>query len=235
MELDPEPEPEPEPEVPQAVISGERIVLSERIQFAKDSDELLEVSYPVLNALVDLLTEKPKVAHVLIEGHASAEGSVAYNWDLSNRRAASVFRYLVEHDVNSRRLSYRGMGEAVPQDRPLRSDDPKDRDRRVELRIVRVLSEWTDEIPDWERTAPPVPWQMEEAEDRVVDDEVQPQLEEPQEEVPERRKLQDEGTLELDEEPEESTPAPPDWDEFEDEERDEPADDDEEEEEGDLR
>ncbi len=218
MELppDPESEPEPEPEVPQAVISGERIVLSDRIQFALDSDELLPVSYPVLNALVALLDENPKVAHVLIEGHASAEGTVGYNWDLSNRRAASVFRYLVENRVNSRRLSYRGMGEAVPRDGTIPSDDPLDRNRRVELRIVRVLSEWTDDIPDWQRTAPPVPWQMDEADDREVDVEALPQLEEPgpEEVEPQKRKLEDEGTLELDDDEEEATPAPPDWEDL---------------------
>jgi len=208
MELPPEPEPEPEPEEPSAVITGERIVLSERIQFAKDSDELLEVSHPVLGALVTLLEENPKVAHVLIEGHASAEGTVVYNWDLSNRRAASVFRYLVENGVNSRRLSYRGMGEAVPQDAPVRADDPLDRDRRVELRIVRVLSEWVDDIPDWERTAPPVPWQMDEADERAVDEETQPQLDEPGDELP-----APEPEPEPEEEDAEPTPAP-DWDEI---------------------
>ena len=31
---------------------------------------------------------------------------------------------------------------------------------------MRVLSEWTDDIPDWDATAPPVPWTMEEADER---------------------------------------------------------------------
>jgi outer membrane protein OmpA-like peptidoglycan-associated protein len=185
LELPEDPEPEKAEEPPKAAIAGERIVLSERIQFKYDSEELLPVSFPILDAIVTLLDEHAEVAHVLVEGHASAEGTVLYNWDLSNRRAGSVFRYLVENGVNVRRLSYRGMGEAVPQREAAEDGDPEDRDRRVELRIVRVLSEWTDDIPDWRQTAPPVPWRMEEAEEREATPEIQPQLEAPEPPPPE--------------------------------------------------
>jgi len=166
----PPPEPEPEPEVepeaepePLAQVEGEQITINEPIRFEYDSDVLLPESYPVLDAVSAILGRTPEIAHVLIEGHASVEGTVGYNWDLSNRRAASVFRYLVEVGVNARRLSYRGMGEAAPTT-VARDGRIIEADRRVEFHIVRELNEWVDEIPDWSLGAPPVPWTMGEEE-----------------------------------------------------------------------
>ena len=194
----PEPEPEPEPELevelapppppppvvveeepeeegPLAQLEEEIIRINKPIQFAKDSDVILPVSYPILDEVKAILADHPEIAHVLIEGHASLEGNVAYNWDLSNRRAGSVFRYLVEQGLNSMRLSYRGMGEAIPRGaRGTEEDAVVEEDRRVEFRIVSKLDKWADTIPDWQAIKPPVPWLMDEGEETGVDEPVQP-------------------------------------------------------------
>jgi outer membrane protein OmpA-like peptidoglycan-associated protein len=164
-----EPEPEPPPEAPAlAKIVGDRIEIAQEIQFQHDSDVILPDSYWVLVAIQTVLDEHPEVAHLLIEGHASVEGSIEYNWDLSNRRAAAVFRWLVDAGVNSSRLSWRGMGEVIPRGRghgdAQRHGDVRDMDRRVEFHIVRRLEQWVDETPDWSRDAPPVPWRTPEEE-----------------------------------------------------------------------
>ncbi len=146
---------------PTARIEGDFIVVSEEIRFAYDSSEILEESFPVLRAIALVLEHNPQIAHLLIEGHASAEGKRRYNWDLSNRRAQAVFQHLVEGGVDPRRLSHRGMGEVVSTstDSSAEDEEPVELDRRVELRIVKVYSEWLDEIPDWKKDAPPVPWE----------------------------------------------------------------------------
>ncbi len=156
-----EQEEEPEEAPPTATIVGDLIVVSEEIQFAYDSAVILEESHPVLAAIAEVMTRSPQIAHLLIEGHASAEGKRDYNWDLSNRRAQAVFKHLVEAGVDPRRLSHRGMGEVVSTtDEPTaEGEEPVELDRRVELRIVKVYSEWVDEIPDWSKDTPPVPWE----------------------------------------------------------------------------
>jgi len=162
---------DPPPRRPLAELAGDQIVLGAPIEFEHDRDVLLPSSYPVLDAVVAVFAAHPRVAHVLVEGHASVEGTVTYNWDLSNRRANAVFRYLVEAGVHPTRLSYRGMGEAISVD-GARAGRVVDADRRVEFRVIRELSEWTDRIPDWESEAIPVPWSMpeeEEAEDPALE------------------------------------------------------------------
>ena len=181
----PKKEPEPEPEVveeeeeaPLAELVADSIVINAPIEFEQDSDALLESSFPVLQEVRTVLKEHPEIAHVLIEGHASLEGRTAYNWDLSNRRAASVFRWLVESGVSSVRLSYRGMGEAVPRS-TRRTARVREEDRRVEFHVVERLDPIFQDLPDWEAEAPPIPWLME---DVVPLDEDAP--EEPVEEEP---------------------------------------------------
>jgi len=157
---------EPEPAVvenPEVHDAGDHIALPPRVLFAYDSDRLLPQAEPILTAVALLLEQTPRITHVLVEGHASVEGDIAYNWDLSNRRAAAVYRYLVEAGVHAARLSYRGMGEAVGS-----ADDRRgavlEADRRVEMQIVSRVDEWLDEEPDWS-DPPPIPWRMPEAEE----------------------------------------------------------------------
>jgi len=160
-----EPELATEEPGPLAEVTEEQIVIHAPIEFAYDSDELLPSSLPVLTEVATLLEASPELAHVLVEGHASLEGRTTYNWDLSNRRAASVFRWLVEFGVSSVRLSYRGMGEAVPRDASTGSVLVRERDRRVEFHIVERLDPLLDHVPDWGAEAPPIPWLMDEAEE----------------------------------------------------------------------
>jgi len=49
-----------------------------------------------------------------IQGHTDNKGSAAYNLKLSDRRAASVRKYLVSHGVLSNRLVSRGYGLTRP-------------------------------------------------------------------------------------------------------------------------
>lgn len=65
-----------------------------------------------------------------VEGHTDATGSPDHNLDLSERRAASVVTYLVEHGVAADRLTAEGFGET----RPRLSDPEHPENRRVETR-----------------------------------------------------------------------------------------------------
>lgn len=88
--------------------------LSEAIQgieFDYDKDVIRTVSYPKLDAAFNILQAHPDYKFY-VEGHTDAAGSVAYNQNLSERRAASVVRYLVNKGVPSSQLVPVGKGES---------------------------------------------------------------------------------------------------------------------------
>jgi OOP family OmpA-OmpF porin len=97
-----------------ARVEESQIVIRDPIQFELATDHILPESIPTLHAISALLTEHPEIAHVVIEGHASEEGSYPYNYDLSIRRSLAIFRELVVAGTYPGRLSCRGMGEVEP-------------------------------------------------------------------------------------------------------------------------
>lgn len=120
-------------------MKGDEIEFREEVRFAPGSDEILPESLPVIAAVADLLAEDGRIAHVAIEGHASDDGDLAYNWELSDRRARRVWEALVREGVYPERMSWRGLGEVDPV-RPGAPDAERPAERRVVLRVARRLS-----------------------------------------------------------------------------------------------
>lgn len=112
-----------------------RIELREKIQFAKSSHEILEVSHPVLDEAAAQILGEPRIKHVRVEGHASAEGHDGRNLSLSARRAEAVRLYLVRKGVPESKISAEGFGETRPV---ADNDTPEGREanRRVEINVV---------------------------------------------------------------------------------------------------
>lgn len=83
------------------------------VNFDVDSDRLRPDSEPALQQIIEALAARPDAA-VTIEGHTDSDADDAYNLDLSERRAATVVRWLVEHGIDGSRLTALGVGEAEP-------------------------------------------------------------------------------------------------------------------------
>ncbi|WP_456372924.1 OmpA family protein [Thiolapillus sp.] len=101
------------------------------VNFHTDSDKLTDDSIAILDRVVSTLKAHPEVK-LEVSGHTDSRGDAAYNKDLSERRAISVMKYLVEHGVDADNLIARGYGE----ERPIASNDSKEgmaENRRVEL------------------------------------------------------------------------------------------------------
>lgn len=115
-------------------VKGPKLELSERVFFDFDKDTIKPISYPLLDEVVKVLKARPDLGKIRIEGHTDGIGSDAYNLDLSRRRSRSVVLYLIEHGIESARLSYEGYGKRcpiVPNDTP----DNRARNRRVDFII----------------------------------------------------------------------------------------------------
>ncbi len=82
------------------------------IQFEFDSSVLKTESYSILDRLSAELRKSG--GSVRLEGYASAEGSEAYNLQLSKDRANSVKTYLVNSGVAAAKIQAEGFGESNP-------------------------------------------------------------------------------------------------------------------------
>lgn len=85
----------------------------EDIFYATDSDELTPESIDILESFFDFLNENPEIK-VEIQGHTDNVGSGEYNLELSQRRAKTVFNFLIQKGISPPRLTYKGFGESKP-------------------------------------------------------------------------------------------------------------------------
>ena len=117
-----------------------KIALSGDILFDFDKDTLRPDAFPTLQKVADIIAGYPG-APVLIEGYTDSKGKDSYNLKLSDRRAASVKKWLVEKaGADAGHIKTKGWGEAkpvAPNENPDGSDDPdgRQKNRRVEITI----------------------------------------------------------------------------------------------------
>ncbi len=116
-------------------VSGNKITIDEKIQFAQDKATILEASFGLLNEVVQVIKDNPQIKKLLIEGHASSEGDHAHNLKLSDERAKAVMMYLVEHGVAKDRLASKGFGSSQPI-ADNNTEEGREKNRRVEFTIT---------------------------------------------------------------------------------------------------
>jgi outer membrane protein OmpA-like peptidoglycan-associated protein len=111
-----------------------KTVIINNIYFNFDKTSLKEASFPELDRLVDLMVQNPGIKIDII-GHTDSKGSDDYNLTLSEGRAQSVMKYLIEKGIAKKRMTATGMGESSP----ISSNDTdagRAQNRRVEFTIV---------------------------------------------------------------------------------------------------
>lgn len=106
----------------------------DRARLTNDSKTLIDTS------LIPLLELFPN-AVIELGSHTDNKGTEEYNEKLSQRRAESVVKYLIQKGISSDRLNARGYGESMPvapNQHPDGSDNPDGRqlNRRTEIRII---------------------------------------------------------------------------------------------------
>ncbi len=101
------------------------------VQFDLDSAKLKESNRPLLDSLVEAMKNE-RLVHVRfkLEGHTDAQGSEAYNLQLSQSRAESVLAYLSAKGVDQLKLSTEGKGfsDLLFPDKPFAAEN-----RRVRI------------------------------------------------------------------------------------------------------
>jgi outer membrane protein OmpA-like peptidoglycan-associated protein len=117
-------------------VKREKIEIKQQVHFATAKFRVLPDSFPLLNQVVQVLNDFPKM-RLSIEGHTDSVGGEDSNMRLSQRRAEAVRDYLVSKGVSPARLEASGFGPTKPiaSNKTARG---KAQNRRTEFRIVAV-------------------------------------------------------------------------------------------------
>lgn len=115
-------------------IKKDQIVISEKILFDTGRASIKKVSHGILNAVVSVLNDYPKIT-IRIEGHTDSQGSNSLNQRLSEKRAASVLKFLKNNGIAEDRMVSKGLGEDKPIDTN-RTRSGRANNRRVEFHIT---------------------------------------------------------------------------------------------------
>lgn len=111
-----------------------------------DFDETtIEISYTdQLKDLVNYLKAKPQLK-IKLYGHTDALGSVAYNDDLSDKRAKTVANFLIRAGINKSRIQWKGYGLKKPiVDNS--QEELRFKNRRVEFLISKPDSNYANTV-----------------------------------------------------------------------------------------
>jgi OmpA-OmpF porin, OOP family len=113
------------------VVTDKEIKITQQIHFAFGKATIRPISYKVLDAVVEALKDNKKI-RIEVQGHTDDKGSDYFNKTLSQQRADSVRKYLVNHGVGGDRLVAKGYGEEKPV-RPNNTARNRALNRRVQF------------------------------------------------------------------------------------------------------
>jgi OOP family OmpA-OmpF porin len=120
------------PEITQEII--ERLQeIGKIIYFATNDSELNESNHQILDEVFNTLQNYSSYK-VVVEGHTDSSGPASFNQELSEKRANSVMRYLIDKGFAPSRISSKGYGETRPAVSNETADGRRE-NRRVEFEI----------------------------------------------------------------------------------------------------
>jgi OOP family OmpA-OmpF porin len=115
-------------------IEVEAVVVLNNLFFDFDKATLKSESFPELNRIIELMKERNNMK-IEMSGHTDATGPANYNLGLSERRANSVSKFLVEKGINTGRMIVTFFGETKPcADNSTK--EGRQQNRRVEFTIL---------------------------------------------------------------------------------------------------
>lgn len=117
-------------------LEGDRISVSETIQFETGKATLDPSSTGLLDDVAAILKANPAITQMTIEGHTDSVGDAEFNKQLSQGRADAVKEYLVGKGIDAGRMTAVGYGA----EKPIASNDTEEgraTNRRVEFKVTR--------------------------------------------------------------------------------------------------
>ena len=136
------PPPPPAKEEPRLVglpLTGSQIDVVGTIEFDTNSAEIRQTpqTLGVLNTVANAGKVYTQITKLRVEGHTDSDGDDAANLNLSERRAQSVVRWLIDRGIAPSRLYAVGCGERDPIATNT-TEEGKQRNRRTEFDIEEI-------------------------------------------------------------------------------------------------
>jgi len=116
------------------VVTKTKIEIKQTIFFDFRKATIKRVSFALLDEVAQAMRDNPTL-RVEIQGHTDSVGNDRFNLKLSQKRAESVKKYLVQQGIEARRMVPKGYGETVPI-ADNRTSDGRGENRRVEFVIT---------------------------------------------------------------------------------------------------
>ncbi len=140
------PPPPPKPTSIPTIATAEKneLVRLDNILFYPGSHIVRHESYPQMEELLNAMRDNPNLK-IQIEGHICCHiGEMiedGYDFDakeyhLSRNRAKFIYEYLLRNSIKAKRMKYVGYGSRKPLRNPEVTDEDKNLNRRVEIRIL---------------------------------------------------------------------------------------------------
>ncbi len=108
------------------------------IEFANNSDKIRPQMEEDLNKLVSFLIDNPSMG-IRISGHTDSRGLAENNMLLSEKRASSIKKYLIETgQIDENRIEAKGFGSTKPIIKEEKTDADRELNRRVEFEFIRI-------------------------------------------------------------------------------------------------
>jgi outer membrane protein OmpA-like peptidoglycan-associated protein len=127
--------PPPPPPPTEIRVTCEKIEFPGKVQFKSGSDVIQTRSHALLLQIAEVMRSALHIKRIRVEGHTDSSGADAANLKLSERRAASVMKFLVNAGIEGERLESKGFGESAPITEN-KTKEGREANRRVELMII---------------------------------------------------------------------------------------------------
>lgn len=128
-----------------------RIEILDRVFFRTDRDTIRPRSFGLLRMVALVLNNHPDITELSVEGHTDSRGNREHNLDLSQRRAESVMRFLVESGIDPSRMTAHGYGPDRPLVENAESRADHAQNRRVGFTMPSAM--WNGGVADSDATA----------------------------------------------------------------------------------
>jgi outer membrane protein OmpA-like peptidoglycan-associated protein len=119
-------------------VTSDKIEITEQVFFETNKAKIKKRSFTLLATVAKILTLHPEIKKVRVEGHTDSKGKREKNMKLSQARADSVMKHLVEvNGIDPARLEAVGKGPDEPIE-DNKTSKGRAKNRRVEFDIVEL-------------------------------------------------------------------------------------------------
>lgn len=118
----------------------DKAIVLDNIYYDFDRAEIRPDAAQELNKLVTVLEDNPQLV-IELSSHTDARGDVAYNIDLSQRRAESAVQYIISKGIEPKRIAARGYGKTRPIVENAQTEEEHQTNRRTEFKVTEITPE----------------------------------------------------------------------------------------------